>query len=206
MFGDPKVNIMGWRKSKFGEVGQFIGGYAFKSIDYTEKGVRLVKIANVNKDYLDWMDVDYLPFDYLNKYSSFSLQYGDVVMAMTRPIIKSLSAVKMAKVSNSDVPCLLNQRVGKFVFFNDIISIYFIELCKFSFFKEAVVTHSINSLQPNISSEQVESIEIPIPPLSLQNQFAEFVQQVDKSKFVILNNLTACSNKFIIKLVSSAVI
>lgn len=37
----------------------------------------------------------------------------------------------------------------------------------------------------NVSMEKFKSIEIPLPPLNLQNQFAAFVTQTDKSKAVI---------------------
>ena len=36
----------------------------------------------------------------------------------------------------------------------------------------------------NVSMEKFKSVVIPVPPLELQNQFASFVQQVDKSKFL----------------------
>ena len=37
--------------------------------------------------------------------------------------------------------------------------------------------------QSNINATELQKIKIYIPPLSLQNKFANFVQQVDKSKF-----------------------
>ena len=43
--------------------------------------------------------------------------------------------------------------------------------------------------QLNLNSNLVKSIQIPIPPLDLQNQFAAFVQQIDKSKFVLQQQL-----------------
>ncbi len=46
-----------------------------------------------------------------------------------------------------------------------------------------------NSLQPNISSKQVENYEINLPPIELQNQFANIVKQMDKQKFEIQKNL-----------------
>ena len=39
------------------------------------------------------------------------------------------------------------------------------------------------SAQLALTIEKMEKLQIPVPPLSLQNQFADFVQQVDKSKF-----------------------
>lgn len=44
--------------------------------------------------------------------------------------------------------------------------------------------------QLNLNSNLVKSIQIPIPPLDLQNQFAAFVQQIDKSKFVVKQQIT----------------
>ncbi len=41
----------------------------------------------------------------------------------------------------------------------------------------------------NVSMDKFKSVRIPIPPLSLQTQFAAFVQQVDKSKFAIKKSL-----------------
>ena len=83
MFGDIK------EKEMIGVNAKLQGGYAFKSKDLTEAGVRLVQIGNVNKDNLTWDDIVYVPHSFLEKYSDYKLNEGDVVLAMTRPIIKS---------------------------------------------------------------------------------------------------------------------
>ena len=44
--------------------------------------------------------------------------------------------------------------------------------------------------QSNINSQELKRLKIPIPPLDLQNQFAAFVQQIDKSKFVVKQQIT----------------
>ena len=43
--------------------------------------------------------------------------------------------------------------------------------------------------QANISAKEMQGIQIYLPPLSLQEQFAAFVRQSDKSKFAVLNCL-----------------
>ena len=45
------------------------------------------------------------------------------------------------------------------------------------------------SAQLALTIEKMEKLQIPVPPLSLQNQFADFVQQVDKSKFAVQKSL-----------------
>ncbi|TMR61940.1 restriction endonuclease subunit S, partial [Streptococcus pseudopneumoniae] len=37
--------------------------------------------------------------------------------------------------------------------------------------------------QANINAKELQNISIPLPPLALQNEFADFVAQVDKSQF-----------------------
>lgn len=43
--------------------------------------------------------------------------------------------------------------------------------------------------QASINQKDVLSFKLYVPPLELQNQFADFVKQVDKLKFEIKNNL-----------------
>ena len=177
-------------KNRIGDFGKLQGGYAFKSKDFIENGIKLVQISNVNKDSLDWNEINRLPEEYIEKYKDYSLNVGDIVIAMTRPIIKSLNEVKIAYVSEKDVPCLLNQRVGRFLIDESRISKFYLTYCcKLDDFKNYVEKMSGNSLQPNISSKQVEDYTIEVPPIELQNQFADIVKQINKQKFMIEKSL-----------------
>ena len=49
-----------------------------------------------------------------------------------------------------------------------------------------------------ITKTELETLAIPVPPLSLQNAFAQFVQQIDKSKFTVQKSLEKrkpCTNR-----------
>ena len=178
-----------YNKTTIGKCAKFQGGYAFKSKDFVENGVKLVQISNVNKDTLDWIEINRVPESFIERYKEYSLVANDVVMAMTRPIIKSLNEVKIAQVREDDLPCLLNQRVGRFIINDSVNKEYLIYCCKSDKFKNYVEKMSGNSLQPNISSKQVENFEISLPPIELQNKFAEFVKQIDKQKLEIKKNI-----------------
>ena len=47
-----------------------------------------------------------------------------------------------------------------------------------------------------INKQQLESLEIMIPPLELQNQFASFVEEIDKSRYRIQKSLEASQELF----------
>lgn len=186
MFGNEENNFNNIPITEIGEHCKVQGGYAFRSKDFTEEGIRLVQIGNVNKDSLDWEVINYLPMDFAKYYPDYLLKNEDLLIAMTRPIIKSIDCVKIAMVSDKDIPSLLNQRVGRFMVDENIINkTFLLSLLKMRNFKIYVDKMSGNSLQPNISSKQIEEYKIPVPPLELQNQFADFVTQVNKSKFVV---------------------
>ncbi|MEK6893054.1 MAG: restriction endonuclease subunit S [Nanoarchaeota archaeon] len=168
---------------EIGKVAPLQGGFAFKSKDYTNDGIKLVKITNVWNNILIWEDKTFLPNKYLEKYRSFSLKAGDIVLSMTRPIIKSLGSVKIVQIREHDLPCLLNQRVGRFLIDkNKVLANYLLHYCYTSEFKREVDKYCSTSLQPNISSNQINSIKISLPPLPLQQKFAKIVEQVEKLK------------------------
>ena len=41
--------------------------------------------------------------------------------------------------------------------------------------------------QKTLNLSEIRKITVPIPPLALQEQFAAFVEQTDKSKFIVIN-------------------
>jgi type I restriction enzyme S subunit len=168
----------GWDVAKIGEISSFQGGFAFKSQDYSKSGIRLFRISNVSFGKVLWHDVVYLPENSLQKYKDFVLREGDLVMAMTRPIVSG--GIKITKIGSNDAPCLLNQRVGRFLVDPSKIDTDFLFHVLFDkVFREAINAGAIGSEQPNISAKQVERIRILLPPLSEQQQIASILSVVD---------------------------
>jgi type I restriction enzyme S subunit len=183
MFGDPVSNPKGWEIQCLSNVCSLQGGFSFKSKDFVENGVKLVKIGNVHFQNIIWDEVDLLPKEYLVKHSNFSLNEGDILMALTRPIIKSLGTVKAVTVKKSDLPSLLNQRVARFVpNESKIKKRYLLGYIYSNYFKNKIDKYSSTSLQPNVSNKQIEKMEIFVPPIEIQNQFAERVQVIEVQK------------------------
>lgn len=184
MFGDPVTNPMGWELDQLANSVTVQGGFAFKSKDYCERGIRIVKISNVHSGNLKWEETNYVPEKYLELYKDYALECGDLVIALTRPIIKSLNSVKIATVGAMDAPSLLNQRVARFVFPTNasIEKSYLLAYCHTPFFKNAVQKFCSESLQPNMSTKQLGSILIAHPPVSLQQRFAGIVESIEKQK------------------------
>ena len=198
MFGDPVTNPKGWEVRKLKESAFVQGGFAFKSKDYCEQGVRLVKISNVHSGKLKWDEIDCVPDSFLETYSDFALKPDDLVIALTRPIIKSLNSVKIATVGPMDPPSLLNQRVARFVILpnSPVDKSYLLAFCGTQFFKKTVKKFCSESLQPNMSTKQLEEMRIATPPLDRQRRFAKIVSLMEKQRVRIRKYLEESDNLF----------
>ena len=183
MFGDPVKNEKGWEVKKLGDVCKVQGGFSFKSTDLSGEGIKLMKIGNVHFESIDWSEVEYLPPEYIYKYKEYSLNEDDICIALTRPIIKSIDSVKVVRVSKDDLPCLLNQRVGRFTIDDKLLNrTYLLFFIYTQYFKNIVQKLSSTSLQPNIGTGQIENIAIPLPPVLNQSLFEENILCIMKLK------------------------
>lgn len=164
------------------------GGYSFKSGDISSDGaVRILQIGNVYLDDVNWETANYLPEGFDDTYSKFLLNEGDIVIALTRPIIQSLGNVKACIVKKSDMPCLLNQRVGRIIpKHNTDVSLKFVYGCLMTDdFTRYVENCCIGCSQPNISTKDIENYMIPDASYEEQMEFVRFKEQVDKSKTIV---------------------
>ena len=165
-----------WTVNSLSKLSDLQGGYAFKSKNYVQSGLKLLKIQNVQRKNINWEDVSYLPSKYLDKNEKYILSKDDIVIAMTRPIISS--GLKVARIKENDI--LLNQRVGKFNIKNEVNSDFM-----YQYFLSKIFTDEIDKMlsttnQPNISRKKILSINIIVPPLEEQKKIASILSSVDK--------------------------
>jgi len=166
-----------WEVVNVGKHIELMGGYAFKSKDAKEFGTKWLKIANVGINTIKWEQISYLQDDYKEKYKKFLLKKGDIVLAMTRPILNM--KLKIAKITDSDLPALLNQRVGKLIFDNNINSNFVYQVLQHTDFVKLLMLKIMGTDPPNVSSEQFESIKIPLPSPLEQQKIATILSSTD---------------------------
>lgn len=175
------------------------GGYSFRSSDITGDGnIKILQIGNVYLNDVNWDTINYLPEGYDKTYSKFLLNENDIVVALTRPIIQSLGNVKACLVKNSDLPCLLNQRVGRIVPRDDTnVCIKFVYGCLMTDdFTRYVESCCTGCSQPNISTKDLDNYMIPNATYEQQIEFVKFKEQVDKSKAVVQKALDEAQTLF----------
>ncbi|SRR6266568_232622 len=137
------------------------GGYAFKSEWFVSEGIRLLRNQNVYHGNLDWSDTVYLPSSRRGEFKQFELADGDIVITMDRPLIKS--GLKAARVSKRDLPCLLLQRVGRFLCEHQLDKDYLLHFLFSQSFIPHISGDGRSCAVPHISPKQIEAIPIALP-------------------------------------------
>jgi len=181
MFGDPDLNPMGWEESHLSEKLDVLGGYAFKSDEFDEEaGIPVLRIGNINAGFFRPVNMVYWCEDEnLEKYAMYP---GDLVMSLTGTVGKD-DYGNVCILGNDYDKYYLNQRNAKLEIKEGLDKLYLSEILKFNTIKKRLTGISRGVRQANIANRDILNLYIPIPPLDLQEQFAAFVAQTDKSKF-----------------------
>lgn len=167
-----------WECVESGTLVTYFGGNAFKSEAAVRHGVRWLKIANLGKRRAQWTEVSYLPQTYATDFKNYMLREGDVVMALTRPILES--ELKIAKLTRLDVPALLNQRAAKVLTSSraDLDFIYYVLQTRH--FVDSMNEAMAGTDPPNIGSRALGRIPIVVPPTKAEQEaIAEALSDAD---------------------------
>ena len=179
MFGAPETNSKEWSKDTLSNHLNVIGGYAFKSDLFAVEGIPVLRIGNINAGFFQPTNMVYWKQD--DSLSRYMMYAGDLVMSLTGTVGKD-DYGNVCILGNDYDRYYLNQRNAKLELFPTLNKHYLSQILKFPAVKKKLTGISRGVRQANISNKDILNLEIPIPPIDLQNQFAVFVKQVDKSK------------------------
>ena len=180
LFGDPATNPKGWPKATLGDVTEMVTGYPFRSEEYVTNGdsVRLCRGANILPGRVDWSDLARWPKSKTTGLDEFSLEAGDVVIAMDRPWISE--GFKIARVQPEDCPALLVQRVARLRGRKEMPNAFLFHLLNHPAFTRHC--RPTETTIPHISPKDIRSFAFPVPPIALQREFARRVTAVEALK------------------------
>jgi type I restriction-modification system DNA methylase subunit/restriction endonuclease S subunit len=172
-----------YTRKPIGDFAKVLGGFSFPSTEVSEikyeNHIPLIKIGSVlNGKITD--DLGYVNENYKTSKPNFVLRKGDIVFAMTRPIIKS--GLKYAIIDDNFDGSMLNQRVGKWQFYsNDLLPAYLAFFMGTDFYLRQLESFcSDEANQPNVSNGEFESILIPLPSIDEQEQLIKVIEEHNK--------------------------
>lgn len=179
MFGDPVRNEKGWEVKKLGEYINVLGGYAFKSKEYVDEGIPIIKIGNINRGYFETKSLCY--YEERKNLDKYIVKPGDLLMSLTGTVGKN-DYGNLCIIDDTFKKYYLNQRNAKLEIITGFNKLYLISLLKNDGMKKELTKNNRGVRQANISNSDINNLEIPLPPLDLQNEFAQKVELIEREK------------------------
>lgn len=160
---------------------EFVSGYAFKSKDFAESGFPVIKIKNIqNKQVTLNGDNQFIPKSVITeKLNKFRLTHGDILIAMTGQ--GSVGRVGKLVLNDKRATPYLNQRVGKFVTHPNVLDKdYLYYVISTSAYESLLFAAGSGSGQPNLSPAIIKGVEIPFPPVKVQESISKILRDLDE--------------------------
>ena len=182
MFGDPVFNEMRWRRCKLKDISveKLAYGSGASAIDFS--GLRYIRITDI--DECGNLKPDKKsPNHYEEKYL---LNTGDILFARSGATVGKTFLYSKEKYGPALFAGYLIRLIPNLSLVNPVFVYHFTNT---KFYKEFIAKVQNTVAQPNINAKQYSELDFILPPLALQNEFADFVAQVDKSQLAIQKSL-----------------
>ena len=186
MFGDPFLNEKGWITKPLIDMGNCKNGMNFH---YNENGCE-VKCLGVGdfKDLSIINNIESLQTVSLNEMPSEEYMLRDNDIVFVRSNGNKALVGRSIVIYPGDVPTTFSGFCIRYRKYDDSIIVpYLLHVLKTDSFRNKMVGRGANI--QNLNQQILASLIIPVPPLELQNQFASFVEEIDKSRLLSNHSL-----------------
>ena len=187
MFGDPISNEKGWNTRPLLSMGSCKNGMNFH---YDDSGVEINCLGVGDfKDYSIIADTALLSTVSLKEMPSpeFLLQDDDIVFVRSngnkKMVGRSVAVYPGAVPTTFSGFCIRYRRDD-----DTVITPYLLRVLKAESMRQKMYGRGANI--QNLNQQTLSSLDIPVPPKAMQEQFAAFIAQIDKSKFALLKTLS----------------
>ena len=175
MFGDPVLNEMGWEKHALKEFGIWKSGGTPKKNEekYFRGHIPWITSGELEHKYIDDSS-EKITEKAIECSSAKIIEKGSLLLGMYDTAgLKSSINTKVMSCNQAIAFAKLDDKIT-----NTIYVYYVIQNLR-----SMLLNQQRGVRQKNFNLSMIKNIAIPLPPLSLQNEFADFVAQVDKSQF-----------------------
>lgn len=184
MFGDPVSDTKNWGQTLLKEHLESIRYGTSTPPIFTDDGYAFIRATNIKNGKIVTNDMKYIPQEEADRLEKCKLSGGEII------IVRS-------GVNAGDTCVVTDEYIGQYagydmilVLSSDLHPVFFNTLINTEYMDKVVKPLTRRAAQPHLNSEQTQRLPIIEVPFELQEQFADFVKQVDKSRFDIKKSIT----------------
>ena len=183
MFGDPVADTKNWGQTLLKEHLESIRYGTSTPPIFTDDGYAFIRATNIKNGKIVTNDMKYIPQEEADRLEKCKLSGGEII------IVRS-------GVNAGDTCVVTDEYIGQYagydmilVLSSDLHPVFFNTLINTEYMDKVVKPLTRRAAQPHLNSEQTQRLPIIEVPFELQEQFADFVRQVDKSRFDIKKSI-----------------
>lgn len=164
---------VGWSSFRFVDYIDLKHGFQFRDFDFTDEGIKIVKITQLNQDgSLDLSDCSFIEAKRLDEFNDILIKEGDILMALTGGTIGKI--IRCAEIKE---PLLQNYRVGNFIPFRGLDKGFLFYLLSSQLTLDQIDYYINRNGQPNIGKENFKRMFFPFPPNPEQTAIANYLDR-----------------------------
>lgn len=177
MVVDFKYIPKDWEKVKISEKLFFQEGPGVRKWQFTEEGIKLLNVGNINNGKIDLSATDkHLPIEEATgRYSHFLVDEGDLLIACSGIVVDNFHT-KIAFANKEHLPLCLNTSTMRFKPLKDDVDLnyfkYFLQTVHFTSQLQKLIT---GSAQLNFGPSHIKKINFLFPPLKIQKRIASIL-------------------------------
>lgn len=187
MFGENPVESGKWKVETLGSKSELITKGAsprWQGVEYQSEGTLFVTSENVREGYVDLTKSKYLP-DEINEILPRSiLKKNDVLINIVGASIGRAAIYEFEQKANINQAVAL-VRLNSSDLDKTFLLIYLNSELAMKLYQSMIK----GGARDNLSLKNISDLSIPVPPIELQNTFAEYVQKIDSAKSIIKTQL-----------------
>lgn len=190
MFGDPITNPKGWQVQALSTVCDVRDG-THDSPKYVDNGYPLITSKNVVNGTISFDNVNLISErDLIAINARSKVDDGDIIMPMIGTIGKPTIVIKTREFAIKNVALI------KFSEAKRVLNIYIQKLLDSESYSRFIKEQNRGGTQKFISLGMIRKLPTPLPPLSLQQEFAEKVEAIEKQKALIQQSIAETQTLF----------
>ncbi|AOR60409.1 restriction endonuclease subunit S [Pectobacterium parmentieri] len=154
-------------------------GIAFKSTDFSDSGIRVVKASDIKKKTIHCSDV-FLPEKFSEDYPKAILKFGDIVLSTvgSNPDVKNSAVGQLGYIPIELDGALLNQNTVVFSSSSNVLDqFYLFFLIQTDVYRDHLDLHAHGTAnQASLNVSDMLDFKYARPPLSEQVEIVEYIQ------------------------------
>ena len=159
-----------WTWIRVSSICKTIGGYAFKSSQFTNTGIRVIRISDFDETGIKNKDIK--RYKFTDKLKDYQIMLNDILMCMTGGTVG-----KAVLITQIEEPIYINQRVA--LFRSNFINNEYLYCVLVSLYVREIIKSSKTSTNDNISMDLLNNILLPLPPENEQSRIIRAISNYE---------------------------